>query len=62
MGFATAVSPGRGNLVAEVEKAPRAIVEGHCPGEPRGRSAVNRTQSRRGRKRGGVGGQGVTQL
>lgn len=34
--------------MAEVEEAPRAFVEGHCPGEPRGRSAVNRTQSRRG--------------
>lgn len=49
MGFATAVSLGRGNLVAEVEDAPGAFVEGHCPGEPRGRSAVNRTHSRRGR-------------
>lgn len=48
MGFSTAVSPGWGNLVAEVVKAPRAFVEGHCPGEPRGRSAVNGTQSRRG--------------
>lgn len=49
MGFATAVSLGWGNLVAEVEDAPEAFVEGHCPAEPRGRSAVSRTQSRRGR-------------
>lgn len=39
---------GWGNLVAEVEDAPGAFVEGHCPREPRGRSAVNWTQSRRG--------------
>lgn len=32
-----------------MEDAPGAFVEGHCPGEPRGRSAVNQTQSRRGR-------------
>lgn len=41
MGFATAVSRGWGNLVVEVEDAPEAFVEGHCAGEPRGRSAVN---------------------
>lgn len=41
MGFATAVSRGWGNLVVEVEDAPGAFVEGHCAGEPRGRSAVN---------------------
>lgn len=41
MGFAMAVSKGWGNLVAEVEDAPGAFVEGHCTTKPRGRSAVN---------------------
>lgn len=48
MGFSTTVSPGWWNLVVEVVDALRAFVEGHCAGEPRGRRAVSRTESRRG--------------
>ena len=41
MGFATAVSLGWENLVAEVEDASEDFVEGHSLGEARGRCAIN---------------------
>ena len=48
MGFATAVSLGLGNLVAEVEDAPEAFVEDHFAGEPRGRIVLSTEHSRGG--------------